>query len=383
MIKNMYELVTPKILSSFMAENIVYGYVDKKGKRHDYDFNNMYKDYIVQTPEQLFKSRMGVCWDQTAFEAYIFENYIKLPFSLFYIEQKNKMSSTHTFLVFKRAGKYYYFENSYENIRGINEVKDEVEAINLVVECMRRDNPDDGVRVRKINSTPTGIGCMQFMDYCIDNGVNLDGVIVKRFDISKAKIYHASPIQGLKVIEPRISESFKHFGPMVFGSPSKSFAALFGIGLRDDNMNISTYGSEDLDKMKVVVTLLHDNLDITKPMSIYEIENNNFRALPNKSNYKEIISKDDCKVIKEYKIPNWYEYISQCKEIKLIILENDTLSESLNNFEHSNSFNDLHHLFSILPKQEQYLMSHRGEYYDSPNILYRRVYKKIMRLWDS
>jgi ABC-type bacteriocin/lantibiotic exporters, contain an N-terminal double-glycine peptidase domain len=180
-IKNMWELVTPNKLLDFMSNNIEYGYVDRYNNKHINDLEDIYKNYILQSPQQLFESKVGVCWDQTCFEAFVFENYIKYPFSLFYVEQRNQMCNTHTFLVYKRMNKYYYFENSYEKYRGIHEVKDEATAIKMVVDNMRKDYSDNGIQIRKIKQIPFGYDCMKFMNYCVDDGVNLDKIIDDKY----------------------------------------------------------------------------------------------------------------------------------------------------------------------------------------------------------
>lgn len=174
----MEELNSPEKLLDFMSSNIKYGYVDKNNHKHN-SLSGMYRHYILQTPQQVFENKIGVCWDQALFEAYIFDKYIKYPYKLFYIEQSDPMSSTHTFLIYNKMGKFYYFENSYEKLRGIHKLKDIDEGIDMVVKAMREDGKDSGVKVRMISKIPSGLDCLEFMNHCIYHGkkqTNPDGI---------------------------------------------------------------------------------------------------------------------------------------------------------------------------------------------------------------
>ena len=158
--------------------------------------------------------------------------------------------------------------------------------------------------------------------------VDMQDLEVKLKDISeessineftiKTKIYHASPEANLKSIEPKTAYSYKDLGSVVFGSPNKAFACVFGIGLRDNDLNITTINSKDTDSMIIQLTLKNKNADIHKSFSLYEIENKGFEKLPNKENLKEMTYPGKCKVVKEYKYDDWYEQIKTYSQIKLI-----------------------------------------------------------------
>lgn len=132
---------SPKELLEFMSNNIKYGYVSKNGKIYDNQDSSSYWDdwYInclVQTGEEVLKTKVGTCWDQVELERLWFENN-NYEFKTFFIRfEVNKENDypTHTFLLYKKDNKWYWFENSFEASRGIHEFCSIHDAINYVKE---------------------------------------------------------------------------------------------------------------------------------------------------------------------------------------------------------------------------------------------------------
>lgn len=121
------QIKKPEDLLRFMA-NIRYGYIGRENKKSyspgdknfDADFS---EEYYLQTPEQLLESRRGLCWDQAELERYWFlkQGYEpKLYFLMFKKDEPNNLP-THTFLVYQKEDKFYWFENSFADQRGIHE----------------------------------------------------------------------------------------------------------------------------------------------------------------------------------------------------------------------------------------------------------------------
>lgn len=169
-----YELIdSPEKLMEYMND-IQYGYITNKGKRvegHDIDGMDFFTTYSLQSPHQLIRSRLGVCWDQTELEREFFEKYIELPFNVYYLECKNHNQSTHTVLVFFDRNKCYYFEHSWFSYRGIHEFKNEREFLNYIAkkqieysdkEC---DDKAKGIVIHIMERPRYGISCSEFMDF--------------------------------------------------------------------------------------------------------------------------------------------------------------------------------------------------------------------------
>ena len=106
-----------------LMENIGYGWVDKQGIKHNIDDESYSDNYILQSPKEIIKNKVGVCWDQVELERYYFKGNtwnIKTYFIVHYDDDK---CPTHTFLTFEKNNKYYWFEHSWERFRGIHEYK--------------------------------------------------------------------------------------------------------------------------------------------------------------------------------------------------------------------------------------------------------------------
>lgn len=106
-----------------LMKSIEYGYVDKNDCKHvniEEDFANKYK---LQSPQELIKSHLGVCWDQVELERYYFKNYFYPIKTYFIINQDGNKCPTHTFLTIEKNNKYYWFEHAWEKYQGIHEYR--------------------------------------------------------------------------------------------------------------------------------------------------------------------------------------------------------------------------------------------------------------------
>lgn len=133
------EIKTPEDLLKFMEENINYGFVSKNNEIYK-DPNskkwndNWYNECIVQDGNSLLQTRYGTCYDQVELERKWFSenNYkFKTIFLCFKIDKPNNLP-THTFLIYEKDNKYYWFEHAYSNYKGIHEFNSEEQLIDYV-----------------------------------------------------------------------------------------------------------------------------------------------------------------------------------------------------------------------------------------------------------
>ena len=125
---------TPEELLKFM-DNISYGFVDKDGNIYTDDFSN-WNNCIVQDGEGVLESKVGTCWDQVELERLWFSsnNYtFKTIFCWFECGRVCDLP-THTFLIYEKNNKYYWFEHAFEAFRGIHEFDTMEDAINYVTD---------------------------------------------------------------------------------------------------------------------------------------------------------------------------------------------------------------------------------------------------------
>ena len=114
-------------IMSFM-KNIEYGWVDKNNNRHDISEGNYADDYRLQSPQEVLKNQIGVCWDQVELERYYMKPYenVKTYFLVYYDGQA---CPTHTFLTYQKHHKYYWFEHAWNLFQGIHEYQSQTELL--------------------------------------------------------------------------------------------------------------------------------------------------------------------------------------------------------------------------------------------------------------
>ncbi len=129
-----------------MMQDIEYGFKDELGnnlindlEKWDNEFNNF---YYLQTPEELLKTKCGVCWDQVELERKLFqdENIACQTYFIFMVD--NDMLPSHTFLTFQDNNKYYWFEHSWGVYQGIHEYNTKEELLKDVISKFKADHEE-------------------------------------------------------------------------------------------------------------------------------------------------------------------------------------------------------------------------------------------------
>ena len=87
------------------------------------------QQYRTISPKDFEKYKIGVCWDYCAYEEYIFRTQLKIPYTCYYIETAPPASDTHSFLIFRKNGKFYKIESSFSSFRGIKKNKYKFDVI--------------------------------------------------------------------------------------------------------------------------------------------------------------------------------------------------------------------------------------------------------------
>lgn len=104
-----------------LMNTIEYGWVDRFNKKR-YEIEDDFSDgYILQTPTETMENKVGVCWCQVELERFYFENTAFNAKTYFLVFYGNKKCPTHTFLVYEKDLRFYWFEHSWEKHRGIHE----------------------------------------------------------------------------------------------------------------------------------------------------------------------------------------------------------------------------------------------------------------------
>ena len=161
-----------------LIEDIDYGWIDKNGCIHEKDFETFSYDYILQSPKEVMKNKIGVCWDQVELERYYFKGNDWNIKTYFLVHYDNDKCPTHTFLTFEKNNKFYWFEHSYKLFKGIHEYSSLKELLLDVREKFIKDELDNkyinaNLVLHEYKKPKYSIGVQEFYKHC-DYGTYID-----------------------------------------------------------------------------------------------------------------------------------------------------------------------------------------------------------------
>jgi hypothetical protein len=99
---------------------IDYGWVDKNNNIHKIVDEAFSSNYKLQSPKEVVQNKIGVCWDQVELERYLFDNTNLSYKTYFIVHYDNNKCPTHTFLMYEKNNKVYWFEHSWSKYKGIH-----------------------------------------------------------------------------------------------------------------------------------------------------------------------------------------------------------------------------------------------------------------------
>ena len=154
-----------------VLNDIEYGFKDQEGNNiidnKDKWDNEFDRFYYLQEPEELLNTKCGVCWDQVELERHLLSKY-NIPIKTYFIYfNHDGMLPSHTFLVYEKDNKYYWFEHSWYRERGIHEYTTMEELLDDVQKKFMKDyqNTDGILYIYEYKKPKRHIKCMEFYDY--------------------------------------------------------------------------------------------------------------------------------------------------------------------------------------------------------------------------
>lgn len=185
MMDEFYKIKTPEELYEYMSNNIQYGFKGTNGKIYldtNEDFNEGFPDkYELMKPEEVLEYKVGMCFEQTELERAWFINHginHKVFFHMIALPYNNNYS-THAFLVYELNNKWYWFENSWYDEKGIHEyntleelLKDEFEKD---AKFLRKQGITDEELThftrKEIDIPKFHISCIDYISYCMNEDI--------------------------------------------------------------------------------------------------------------------------------------------------------------------------------------------------------------------
>jgi len=130
---------------------------------------------IIQSAEQLLKSKQGHCWDPTELARHLF-NKEGIPCRTFFMDRainNSRITKTHTFLVFESDGAVYWFENAWESHRGVHRYNSLQELLADVPRKMKEDEKSKGnsvgkIRLREYDAPKLPLHHMEYFYHCLN-----------------------------------------------------------------------------------------------------------------------------------------------------------------------------------------------------------------------
>ena len=158
-----------------IMDTIEYGFLDNSSNDifKDKDVEQVFnKIYYLMSPEELLIKKKGVCWDQVELERKLFtNNSIKNKTYFIYADNHDTLPS-HTFLIFQLNNKYYWFEHSWYDMKGIHEYNNIKALLNDVknkfIDSIKNEinsNLNYETFIYKYNKPKYHISCDEFYSY--------------------------------------------------------------------------------------------------------------------------------------------------------------------------------------------------------------------------
>lgn len=161
-----------------MMNNIKYGWVDRNNNKYIDIYERFSDNYLLQSPKDIIKNKIGLCWDQVELERYYFKTNdwnIKTYFLVYYDGDE---CPTHTFLTYEKDNRYYWFEHAWEKFIGIHEydtrkellidVRDKFIKCELGDKCKRSN-----LFLYEYKKPKNHIFVSEFYNHC-ENGICID-----------------------------------------------------------------------------------------------------------------------------------------------------------------------------------------------------------------
>ena len=148
-------------------KDIKYGYMDINKDKH-LEINNDFQDnYCLQTPEEVLKNKIGVCWDQVELARNLLKNYYDV--ATYFIAYYEKEVPTHTFITVKYLDKYYWIEHAWEKYQGLHIYTSKEELLKDVSNKFALDNNvnnKDLIKIYKYKKPKYHISVEDFFKHC-------------------------------------------------------------------------------------------------------------------------------------------------------------------------------------------------------------------------
>ncbi len=172
------DIKTPKQLMKYLSANFKYGFTHKNKifTEDTPDFQDkMDQLYKLRTGKNFIKSGYGVCWDFCEFERDFFKqnNIYHECYFIFSFKNRKDGGPTHSFTIYNKNNKWFWFEYSWFTFRGIWEYNTKEEALNDIKTKFLQNNNVKSLEMYKINKAKAGLNTFTYIEHCL-NGEKIE-----------------------------------------------------------------------------------------------------------------------------------------------------------------------------------------------------------------
>lgn len=153
-------------------KDINYGWYDKKGNLHKkLKGENFSKLYCMQKVNKIKENNYAICWEMCELEREYFKKRKIIYKTIFVILQEDKRYPCHTFLAFNLNDKWYWFEASWNNKKGIHEYNSLEDLCNYIKDNFHdfagKDYNPEKIEFYEYQKPPIRLNCNLFYYYCL------------------------------------------------------------------------------------------------------------------------------------------------------------------------------------------------------------------------
>ncbi len=166
-------ITTPSKFLNYLTTNFNYGFTHK-GKIYSPSTPNFQREmdnkYKLRIGKNFIKSGWGVCWDFCELER-IFFTEKNIKHNCYFIASfvnRAEGGPTHSFLLYTKANKCFWFEFSWEQYRGIWQYNSEEEALKDIITKHKQCCNTSVCELYIITKPKQGLNTFEYVEHCIN-----------------------------------------------------------------------------------------------------------------------------------------------------------------------------------------------------------------------
>ncbi len=164
-----YDIKSPEELLEFMNNNIRYGWLDNENNEHIDTMKQFRKLYRTLSLGEMLVNKLGTCIEQTYLEIIVMEN-LGIEYKAYCLRSYEDNPrivepKMHCFLIYTQKGKWYHFEHSNPEVRGIHEYNTEEEAMKDILTYYQKRDKGRTRQLLEIKEVPAGLSWQEWNTY--------------------------------------------------------------------------------------------------------------------------------------------------------------------------------------------------------------------------